>query len=223
MSGAQQVRHGLQVIIADDHPLIRKALKQVIESSGRMCVVGEASDGEEALSQIGQLQPQVAVLDIEMPKQDGFAVAREIRRQQWPTEVVFLTMHNNPALLHSALQAGAKGYLLKESALQEIVAGLETIASGQLYVSAALLHLLLQHRNDKDTAPQSGLGLEVLTQTERQILRAVAENKSSKDIAVEFSIHYRTVDNHRTNICQKLGLRGPNALLKFALQHRSEF
>lgn len=223
MFQAPQADDELQVVIADDHPLIRKALRHVIESSGRMCVVGEASDGEEALLRIQQLKPHVALLDIEMPKGDGFHVAREVQLHHRSTDVVFLTMHSNLRLLQSALDAGVKGYLLKESALQEIVTGLETIANGQLYISASLVPLFLQQRNNKGGSPPSELRLEVLTVTERHILRAVAENKSSKEIASEFSIHYRTVDNHRTNICQKLGLRGSNALLKFALQHRSEF
>ena len=212
----------VRILVADDHPVLRKGLRQVIESDPKLKVIAEAGDGEEALAGIQELKPDIAVLDLDMPKLDGFGVAKEIQRRKIPVRIVFLTIHSEEDLFHAAMDLGAKGYILKESALTEITHGLWAVAQGQHYVTASLTAYLLNRRSRAEALAQSLPGLNDLTPTERRVLRAVAGYRSSKDIAAELFLHYRTVENHRTNICRKLGLQGSNALLKFALEHKSE-
>jgi DNA-binding NarL/FixJ family response regulator len=212
----------IRIAIADDHPLLRKGLRQVLEADANITVVVEAGDGEALLSQIEASRPQIAIVDVDMPKQDGFAVAKEITRRKLPVDVVFLTIHNEEAIFHAAMDLGIKGYILKDSALVEIPEAIRTVAAGQFYVSHPLVAYLLNRRNRSQGLRESEPGLKGLTASERRILHMIAENKSSKEIGAELCIHYRTVENHRVNICQKLGLRGTNSLLRFALQHKSE-
>jgi DNA-binding NarL/FixJ family response regulator len=212
----------IRIVVADDHPLVRKGLLQVIESEPTLRVVGEADNGAAAFDQIELLSPQIAVLDIDMPKLDGFAVMRQIQSKRIRVDVAFLTIHGGEDMFHAAMDLGAKGYILKESALIEIVNGLLAIAAGKYYVSPALTtYLLTRHRSAKAFAAGHP-GINSLAPAERRILLLIANYKSSKEIADELCIHYRTVENRRTAICQKLGLHGTNALLKFALQHKSQ-
>jgi len=212
----------IRVMIADDHPVVRRGLRQTIEADPRLKVVAEAGDGEAALAQIQELKPAIAVVDIDMPQLDGLGVAREIRKKRLPVEIVFLTIHGEEDLFHTAMDLGSKGYLLKDTALTEIVKALRAVAEGNYYVTPSLTAYLVHRRGLAQAFASQQPGLADLTPTERRILRMVAEGKSSKSVAEELFIHYRTVENHRTNICQKLGLQGHNALFKFALQHKSE-
>jgi DNA-binding NarL/FixJ family response regulator len=212
----------IRIVVADDHPLVRKGLLQVIESEPTLKVVGEADNGEAAFDQIELLNPQIAVLDIDMPKLDGFAVMRQIQSKRIRVDVAFLTIHGGEDMFHAAMDLGAKGYILKESALIEIVNGLLAIAAGKYYVSPSLTTYLLNRHRSAKAFVESQPGLNGLAPAERRILLLIANYKSSKEIADELCIHYRTVENRRTAICQKLGLHGTNALLKFALQHKSQ-
>jgi DNA-binding NarL/FixJ family response regulator len=220
--GGQSLDDGISILIADDHPLMRKGLRLSVEEDPGLKVVGEASDGEAALSLIAKLHPHVALLDIEMPKLDGLGVAREVVKRGLKTEIIFLTLHSNQDLFRSAMDLGCKGYILKDSAVQEVVAGIHAVASGRPYISSAITTDLLQNRNQADAKASSALTGN-LTPTELRIMRLIASGKTSKEIGADLSIHYRTVENHRTNICRKLELdgEGANALLRFALQNKS--
>jgi DNA-binding NarL/FixJ family response regulator len=219
--GTRVVDDEIRILIADDHPLMRKGLRLSVEEDRALKVVGEASDGEAALSLIKKLHPHVALLDIEMPKLDGLGVARELVKSKVKTEIIFLTFHSNQDLFRSAMELGCKGYILKDSAVQEVVAGIHAVASGRPYISSAITADLLQSRNRPD--PQSGLLTRNLTPAELRIMRLIAQGKTSKEIGAELSIHYRTVENHRTSMCRKLELEGEgaNALLRFALQNKN--
>ena len=211
---ADQVR----ILLADDHPVVRKGLRMAIEEDVGLSIVGEAADGEAALALIVELLPQIAVLDIDMPKLDGFQVAREIAARHLPVATIFLTMHTGEDPFRAAMDLRAKGYILKDSAMLEIVAGIRAVAAGQPYLSSALTARLLQPPAPAG-APNDVL-VSRLTLTERRIVQLIAADKSSKEIGEELSIQYRTIENHRTNICRKLGLEGANALLRFALQNK---
>jgi DNA-binding NarL/FixJ family response regulator len=212
----------IRIVIADDHPVLRRGLTQVIESDPMLKVVAETGDGDAALAEIEALKPNIAVLDADMPKLDGLGTLREIHKRRLPVEVVFLTIHDQEDLFHAAMDLGAKGYILKDSALAEIVKGLRAVAAGQHYWSEGMTSYLLQRRNRVQALAQAHPTLNDLTPSERRILRMIADGKSSKEIAAELFIHYRTVENHRTNICEKLHLHGPNTLIRFALEHKSE-
>jgi DNA-binding NarL/FixJ family response regulator len=212
----------LRIVVADDHPVLRQGLRHVIEADPRLHVVGEAGDGEAALEQIVAHAPEVAVLDIDMPKLDGFGVVRALAQREAMPAIVFLTLHATEELFTEALELGARGYILKESALTAIVEGVKTVAAGQYYVTSSLTPLLLGHRARRTALAERQPGLGSLTPTERRILQLVAGGHTSKEIAERLFVHYRTVENHRLNIAQKLGLQGHNAVLKFALKHRTD-
>ena len=210
----------ISVLVADDHPIFRKGLRQIIETDAGLRVVAEADDGESALELIRATSPRVAVLDVDMPHKDGFAVAREVRAAGLEVALIFLTMHKNERFFNAALDLGVQGYVLKDSAAAEIVSGIKAVAAGQSYVTPILTGYLLNRRAAAQTAQQTGL--PSLTEAERRVLKMVADYKSSKDIADELFISPRTVDRHRANIATKLDLKGSHALLHFALEHKSE-
>jgi DNA-binding NarL/FixJ family response regulator len=212
----------IRILIADDHPIFRRGLRVVIEADPVLKVVAEAEDGQSALARILELQPDVAVLDIDMPPPDGLAVARSIREQRLPVEAIFLTMHNDEALLNAALDAGVKGFIVKDSAANEIVGCIKAVAKGKSFFSPALSGHLLTRRNRADALAIQSPSLNDLTPSERRVLLLVAESKTNKEIAEKMFISVRTVEHHRSNICAKLGLSGRNALLTFALNHKSE-
>jgi DNA-binding NarL/FixJ family response regulator len=212
----------IRILIADDHPVVRQGLRQAIEADAALTVIAEAEDGQMAIQQIERLRPQVAVLDIDMPHTDGFAAARAIRTRQLATEIIFLTVHREEEFMNEALALGAKGYLLKETALSEIVACIKAVAGGQHYASQAMTAYLMKRAQRARMTAQSGT-LADLSPTERHVLQLIAEYKTSREIADAMFISYRTVQTHRTNICQKLGLHGNHALMKFALLHKGEF
>ena len=210
----------LSILIADDHPIFRKGLRQVIEAEPDLKVVAEADDGLIALDKIRQLSPDVAILDIHMPNMSGFDLARAVSEQSIKVNIVFLTMHNAEDIFNAAMDLGVKGYVLKESAITDLVSSIRAVASGRAYISPLLSSFLL---NRSAAASRQNIpGLDTLTPTERRVLRMLAEYKTSKQIADELFVHPRTVDNHRANICGKLSLRGSHALMKFAIEHKSD-
>jgi DNA-binding NarL/FixJ family response regulator len=211
----------IQIVMADDHPVVRQGLRQTIEADGALKIVAEAGDGKTALAQIVQHQPAVAVLDIDMPGQDGFSVARAIVQRKLGVEIVFLTIHREEELFQAALNLGAKGYVLKDSAVTDIVAAIKAVAAGQHYISPQLSSYLLKRSQSSAALNARKPGLEDLTPTERRILKLIAEDKTSKEIAKELFISHRTVETHRANISRKLELHGNLALVKFALEHKA--
>jgi len=211
-----------RVVIADDHPIFRAGLKLVLEASPRILLEGEAMDGEAALALIRARKPDVAVLDLDMPRRDGLAILRAMNDERLETAVVLLTMHRDEALLGEALNLGALGYVLKDSAVTEIVRAIEAAQMGELFVSPQLADLLLRRRARRTTLEASAPGLADLTPSERRVLALVADGKTSREVAERLFVSVRTVENHRSAAAAKLGLHGPNALLKFALAHRSE-
>lgn len=211
-----------RILIADDHALIRKGLRQVIEADSHLAAVGEAANGREALALIAEQQPQIAILDVNMPEMNGFDVAQEIRKRKLDVAVIFLTMHKDKTFFNKAMDIGARGYVLKDGALDEIVNAVNTVVRGQPYISPPLANYLLQRLDRIGLLAKQTPELNDLTATERRVLKLIAEYKTSKEIADLLHIHYRTVDNHRTNICNKLGLQGSHSLLKFAVEHQTE-
>jgi DNA-binding NarL/FixJ family response regulator len=211
----------IRILIADDHPVFRKGLRQIIETDMALQVIAEAEDGEAALALIQQLRPVVALLDIDMPKMDGLDVARAIGEKRLAVEVVFLTMHKDEDIFNEAMDAGARGYVLKDSAVTDIIQSVRAVAEGRHYISPQLSSLLVNRSMRVASLVTQKPGLDSLTATERRILKLIAENKTSKEIGGELFVSVRTVENHRANICAKLDLRGAHALLKFALENRS--
>jgi DNA-binding NarL/FixJ family response regulator len=206
------------VVIAEDHPVFRKGLADLVREAATFRIVGEATTGQEALDLVRRHRPQIAVLDIEMPEMSGLDVAAAIRDEGIDTALVVLTMYRDSALLRRALELGVRGYVLKDSAVTDIVACLNMVAAGRTYVSGALSVETSESRED-GTKGLAAVGR--LTPAERRILARVAEGLTSSEIANALDISPKTVENHRSHICRKLGLRGPQALLRFALEHKA--
>jgi DNA-binding NarL/FixJ family response regulator len=214
---------GIRVLIADDHPVFRHGLQQVIERQADMQVVESVGDGAAALEGIRRLSPDVALLDVRMPGLGGFEVAQRLNEDPLPTRVMFLTMHDEPVLFERAMAAGVKGYVLKDAALSEIVQAVRMVAAGRTYLSPALSEYLVERTfPPRRPAPPESSPLATLTDRDRHILRLIADAKTSKEIAEILGIHYRTVENQRAAISQKLGLQGSHALVKFAFEHKPE-
>ena len=210
----------IRILIADDHPIVRQGLRQAIEAFPELEIVGETSNGRVALERIEALRPGIAVLDIDMPEMDGFAVAREIRSRGLPVEIIFLTVYRDEGFFNEALRLGTKGYVLKDSAVTDIVSSIRAVARGDHFTSPALTSYLVKRRASASSG--RGPGLEDLTPTERKVLGLIAEYKTSREIGEALHISHRTVQAHRANICAKLELHGSHALMKFALDRKNE-
>jgi DNA-binding NarL/FixJ family response regulator len=216
------MRKEIRILIADDHPIFRSGLRLMIEADALLKVVGEAEDGESALACIREFQPDVAVLDIDMPPPDGLAIARQVREERLPVQTIFLTMHNEEELLNAALDAGVKGFIVKDGAANELTACIKAVAAGKNFISPILSGHLLKRRSKADTPAAETSAINDLTAAERHVLFLVSESMTNKEIAEKMFISVRTVEHHRSNICAKLDLTGKNALLSFALTHKSE-
>jgi two-component system, NarL family, response regulator DegU len=210
----------IRIFIVDDHPLFRQGLRQAMENDQRFELVGEAADGRTAIKSILKLSPDLAVLDINLPDVSGIEVAGALRNAKCQTRLVFLTMLKDETAFNHAMNIGAQGYLLKDSAVMEITNCLISVAAGIPYVSPALSGFLLNRRHKTLELAAHAPGLGDLTTAERRVLRRIADKKSTKEIAAEFNVSPRTVETHRANICAKLQLRGNNSLLQFAIENR---
>ena len=185
-----------------------------------MRVVAEADNGLSALALMREWRPRVAIVDIEMPQLDGFGVARSARDQKLPVQVIFLTMHKSEDAVNDALEAGISGYVLKDSAVLDVVASIRSVVAGRPYLSPGISSHLVGRWRKTEMLARSQSGVAVLTPTERRIMQLIAEYKISKEIAVVLCVSPRTVENHRANICSKLKLHGKHALIRFAVENR---
>jgi DNA-binding NarL/FixJ family response regulator len=208
--------------MADDHPMFRGGLRQVIESQPDLQVVHETGDGADALLAVRQLKPQVAILDLDMPKLSGLELMAAIQRERLPARVIILTMYREEDMFNEAMDLGVLGYVLKDSAADDILHCIRAVADGRHYLSPAVSGFLVNRHTRAESLRRAKPGLADLTPAELRILRLIARNKTSKEIADELELSTRTVDNHRFNICTKLELHGVHSLVKFAFDHKSE-
>ncbi|MBX7173629.1 MAG: response regulator transcription factor [Pyrinomonadaceae bacterium] len=212
----------LRIVIADDHPIFRNGLRQLLETETGFKIIGEADNGEAALKMIASEKPDVAILDIDMPEKDGFEVANALFSKSIPVEVIFLTMHRNKKLFNAALNIEVKGYVLKDSAMADLINAVKAVSRGQNFISPQLSTFLIERHRQTENLTGNGAAISKLTPTEKKILMMIGDYKTSKDIANEMFISIRTVEHHRSNIAIKLDLKGSHALLKFALDHKDE-
>jgi DNA-binding NarL/FixJ family response regulator len=211
----------ITIVVADDHPVLRSGLRHIIEDDPDCLIIGEAGNGEDALAIIEEKKPDVALLDIAMPRMSGLQVARIVQERGLSTRLAVLTMSADELIFNEAMDLGVLGYVLKENAAAEILNSIKTVAEGKYYISPSISGILVKRSQKREAALSTLPALADLTPTEIRILKLVAGNKTSKEIADDLCISYKTVENHRTNIAKKLGLSGNNALLRFAIEHKS--
>jgi len=210
----------IRILLADDHGLVRKGLRLLIESQEGMEVVGEACDGREALKLAGELKPEIAILDIAMPNLNGIDAAAQLAKRGDKVRVIILSMHSDESYVVRALDAGARGYLLKDSAEEDLVQAIRTVAQGRPYFSPAISATLLE--DYIRTLHQRGLTdtYDLLTDREKEVLQLLAEGKSNKEVAALLNLSPYTVEPHRTNLMQKLNLHNTAEIVLYAVRKK---
>lgn len=203
----------IKVLIADDHKIFRLGLVDIIKGDNSSYVLAEAEDGLQAFNKIKKWNPDIAILDISMPNMNGLEIAREIQKKKIKVEIIILTMHTGEEYFKEAINYGVKGYVLKDNSSNDLLTAIKFVSAGKHFISPALSEYLVKTNKEMTS-------LNNLSTSERRIIKLISKNKTSKKIAGELSISFRTVQNHRANICKKLGLNGSNSLLHFAMQNK---
>lgn len=210
----------IKILIADDHPIFIKGLTSVFLNEKNIQIIAEASDGQKALELIKKYLPDIAILDIEMPKLTGFEVAQKLFDEEINVKVIFLTAYRDEHLFNKALDMGVKGYVLKENAVIDIINCIEAVEQDKYFISPLISEFLINRKN-KEIAKSAKVDLSTLTSSEKKLLLLIAEGKSNKEIAQELFNSIKTIENHRSSICKKLDLSGSHSLYKFAIRHKS--
>jgi two-component system response regulator NreC len=206
-----------KVLIADDHGIVRAGLRALIGAESGFELVGEASGGYEAISLVEQTRPDVMVLDLSMPDLDGISVTRKIKPLAPDLKILILTLHEDEALLKEAIKAGAAGYILKHAAETELISAIRTILRGDLFVDPSMVRALLGE--PQPTSRTQADPKETLTSREEEILKLIVEGYTNRQIGENLSISVRTVEGHRANISDKLGLHSRVELVRYAREH----
>lgn len=209
----------ITLVLADDHPVFLAGLRKVLEAESNIEILGEAADGEAALDLLIAEKPQIAVVDIGMPKLDGIRLLQEANKLSLPVAVIFMTMYRERKLFDRGMEIGLRGYVLKDSASEDLIKAVNEVAHGKTFVSPELREYLA--RGELDVVEGQRSKAAHLSASELRVLALIAEYKTSKEIADELFVSPRTVETHRTNICLKLGLKGRHALMKYALSRAS--
>ncbi|MGA2097813.1 MAG: response regulator transcription factor [Candidatus Acidiferrum sp.] len=208
----------IRILLADDHQLMRKGLRLMLEQQPDLAVAGEAGDGREAVALAKSLKPDVVVMDIGMPNLNGIEAAQQITQSHPEIAVVMLSMHSDESYVLRVLKAGAKGYLLKDSAEADLIKAVHAVAGGKSFFSPAISKILLDDYVRKLKRSGSEDAYDLLTPREREILQLIAEGKSNKDVANLLNLSVYTVETHRSNIMEKLHLRGVPELILYAVR-----
>jgi DNA-binding NarL/FixJ family response regulator len=206
-----------RVLIADDHAIVRAGLRALLAEEAAFDLVGEAAGGYEAIELVEKTNPEVLILDLSMPDLDGISVTRKIKPQFPELKILILTLHEDEALLKEAIKAGAAGYILKRAAEAELISAIRTILRGDLYVDPSMVRVLLEESRNPRINPKDPT--ESLTQRETEILRLIVEGYTNRQIGQELNISIRTVEGHRANISDKLGLHSRVELVRYARQN----
>jgi DNA-binding NarL/FixJ family response regulator len=206
------------IIIIDDHPLFREGLKTIISRDDRFKVVGEAGSGHEGFDMVKRLKPDLVVIDISLPDQSGIQLARDLRERLSEIKILIVSMHSKIDYIAEAFQAGATGYVVKESASERLLQGLKSVAKGDYYLDSSVSHAVVENlmKSPLKAAKITDADYATLTPREQEVMRFLAEGLSSKAVAEKLFISPKTVENHRANIMNKLGLHSTIELVRYA-------
>ncbi|MGA2327165.1 MAG: response regulator transcription factor [Bryobacteraceae bacterium] len=210
----------IRILVADDHGIVRQGLRYVLEREADLQVVGEASDGREAVRLAEALDPKVIVMDIGMPQLNGIEATSQIVRRDPAVKVIVLSMHADEVYLLRALSAGVRGYLLKGSADQDLVRAVRAVAEGKCFFSPAIAQMLAEEYTRQLQKTDSQDSYELLTEREREILQLLAEGKSNKEVATVLNVSPYTVETHRTHLMQKLNLHNTAEIVLYAVRKK---
>ena len=220
-SAAFRATEPCRIVVADDHAIIRDGLTAILADAGGFDVVGTACDGKAAIEAVGQLKPDLLVIDLTMPHTDGAEAIKVIKRRYPEVRVVVLTYHKEDAYIHAAIKAGADGYVLKDDGREELLSAIQNVAVGKSYISPSICDRVMSgyvRSGDKDSR-RTATGWEQLTHRERQVLKLVAEGYTTKEIADYLSLSEKTVEKHRSKMMHKLNLPGISAVTAYAIEN----
>ena len=207
----------IKVVVADDHTILRQGIKALLDNQEEIEVVGEAKDGREAIKAIEELLPDVILMDIAMPGLNGLEATRRIKKKFPRTKVVVLTMHTNEEYIFQILNAGADGYLVKETAFQDLISAINSVHRGEAFMSPSISKKVMTDYIQRAQGEEK-VGFDTLTTREREILQLVAEGNSNKKIAEVLFISPKTVETHRAHIMDKLNIHDRAGLIKYAIR-----
>ena len=217
-----KTKNKIRIIMADDHPIFRSGLRQIIEEDNNIEILGEADNGQAALELIDKFKPDIVLLDIDMPVKTGLDVMKELSERERIPKVIFLTVYADEDMYDEGVELGISGYVLKDSAISEITDCIYKVFDNKYYISSSVSDLLLNKKSKaiKDTGKEKLT--DMLTRSELIILKLIAEGNTTRGISEILGISFKTAENHRANISSKLRLKGANSLVKFAIEHRSQ-
>jgi DNA-binding NarL/FixJ family response regulator len=205
----------IRVLLADDHTIVRNGIMSLLESSPEIEIVGEAQDGAEALTKVKELLPDVLMIDIAMPVMNGIEAVQEVSKLYKQTRSLMLSMHNNEDYIIKSVEAGAYGYLLKDTTRDEILRALQTVARGEKYFSPSVSHIIVSSYLQKVKSTENGKVKKAkLSKKEKAIVKFIINGDSSREIAEKLNLSIRTVDNHRANMMKRLGVKNALELVK---------
>ena len=211
----------LQLLLADDHEIVRQGLRSVLESQRDCKIVGEASDGRQAVSMTKELNPDVVILDIGMPSLNGLEATRQILKLRPQTKVLILTMHESDSVIREVLDAGARGYLLKTDAGRDLLSAVDSLRRNKTFFTSRVSQMILDGFLKGDTRPQDVAPAGArLTPRQREIVQLLAEGKSSKEVAVALNLSVKTAETHRANIMRKLDCHSVSEVVRYAIRNK---
>jgi DNA-binding NarL/FixJ family response regulator len=208
----------MRIVIAEDHTILRAGLKALLSSLKDVEVVGEAGDGREAVRRVDQLQPDLVLMDLSMPKLNGMEAIKEIKNQYPEMKIIALTVHRTEEYIRATLQAGADGYVLKDASQKELLMAIDYVMKGKQYLSPGISDQIIDGYLGRHGKQQTKTPYDTLSRREREILKLIAEGNRNKEIADHLCLSVKTVEKHRSNLLKKLDLHNSAALTAFALQ-----
>ena len=213
---------GVRLLLADDHEIVRKGLRALLEAEPGWQVAAEAADGRDAVEKAQQIKPDIAILDISMPSLNGLEATRQIVKGISQTKVLVLTMHDSDPLIQQVLEAGARGYLLKSDAARDLVAAVDALRRNKTFFTPKVAQLVLEgylDKNPRESSSPEGGSSSSLTDRQREIVQLLAEGKSSKEVASALGLSVKTAETHRANIMRRLDCHSVTALVRYAIRN----
>ena len=211
-----------KILIVDDHPLFRKGIKSVLKEDAGIEVINEAGNSTEALAMLEKEAYDIIILDLQMPGMSGIELSKVIKSRYKNISIILLTMHKDERIFNNSLDYGLDAYILKENAVEEVLKAVHVVADGNFYLSPSMSEYMVQKSMKQKKLVDENPGIKILSEKEKEILNMIALNKTTKEIAEALFVSYKTIENHRANICKKLNISGCNALLKFIIENKDK-